>query len=155
MQAGPPESICCDSPNTLSASRSPPQLKVMSRQTYLADIAHLMFVQQQMGGTWWLLFVIRSGWWVEGRKERERTKQDGQDGKIQMSGAVTGTGCWLFVHVSIMNAGLPLHLLFLAFCLSSGGTINLRFMAPTNFYLSAPLVARFSRCSHFCFTANQ
>lgn len=29
---------------------------------------------------------------VGGRKERERTKQDGQDGKIQMSGSVTGTG---------------------------------------------------------------
>lgn len=66
-----------------------------------------------------------------GRKERERTKQDGQGGKIRMSGAVTGSGCWLSVHTSIINAGLPLCVLLLAFCLSpiSGGTINLCFMA--------------------------
>ncbi len=63
-----PESICCDSLSTLSASRSPSQLKVMSRQTNLADITHLMFAQQQMDHTWWLLFVIRSGWREENRE---------------------------------------------------------------------------------------
>lgn len=61
VQAGLPESICCDSLSALSASGSPSQLKVMSRQMNLADITHLMFVQQQMDHTWWLLFVISIG----------------------------------------------------------------------------------------------
>lgn len=47
-----PESICCDSLNTHSASSSSSQLKVKSRQTNLADITHLMFAQQQMDHTW-------------------------------------------------------------------------------------------------------
>lgn len=48
---------------THSVSSSSSQLKVMSRQTNLADIVHLMFAQQQMDHTWWLLFVI----WMDGR----------------------------------------------------------------------------------------
>lgn len=72
MSAGLPESICCDSLCTLSASSSPSQLKVMSRQTNLAAITHLMFVQQHMDHTWRLLFVIRSRWWHENREGKGR-----------------------------------------------------------------------------------
>lgn len=81
MTAGLPESICCDSLRTLSASSSPSQLKVMSRQANLAAITHLMFVQQQMDHTWRLLFVIGSRRWHENRegKERKWGKRSGRD----------------------------------------------------------------------------
>ena len=81
MTAGLPESICCDGLRTLSASSSPSQLKVMSRQANLAAITHLMFVQQQMDHTWRLLFVIRSRRWHENRegKERKWGKRSGRD----------------------------------------------------------------------------
>lgn len=105
-----------------------------------------------------VVIICNQEWMVGGRKEGKGEDEAGRTGwKDSDEWCSHRHGLLLFVHVSIMNAGLPLHLLFLAFCLSSvsGGTINLCFVASTNFYLSAPLVARFSRCSHFCFTANQ
>lgn len=63
------EHCCAEILHTLSAVSLPSQLKVMPRQESLADIAHVMFAQQQMDSTWLLLFKTRNEWRLNHKNE--------------------------------------------------------------------------------------